>query len=256
MLDDSVIRVLDVHKTFGQTPVFAGLNLDIRRGEVLTILGGSGSGKSVLLKMMLGLIEPDRGRIVVADQDITELDETDLLSVRRKIGMLFQGGALFDSMDVFDNVAYALVERGRHAETAVEQRVAEVLEMVGLPGTERLMPSELSGGMKKRIALARAVAEVPEILLYDEPTTGLDPINVHRISELILRLRAQLNVTSIVVTHDLASAFMVSDRMAMLAGQRIAEIATIDAFRNSSVSEVREFLDAMQPEHAPARPRS
>jgi phospholipid/cholesterol/gamma-HCH transport system ATP-binding protein len=242
-----VIQFEDVYKAFGPKRIYEGLDLQIRRGEVLTILGGSGSGKSVMLKMMLGLVEPDRGRVRVEGEALGELDELGMQRIRRKVGMLFQGSALFDSMDVFDNVAYPLVERGTYAdEAALRERVMTVLEMVGLPGTEALMPSELSGGMKKRVALARAVAEVPDILLYDEPTTGLDPMNVRRISELILRLRDELNVTSIVVTHDLASAFFISDRFAMLADRRIVEVAEREAFQRSQTPAVREFLGAMQ----------
>jgi phospholipid/cholesterol/gamma-HCH transport system ATP-binding protein len=235
-----------VAKAFGPNAIFAGLDLSVQRGEVLTIVGGSGSGKSVMLKMMLGLLEPDSGEVRIDGEDITGLNEADLWRVRHKVGMVFQGGALFDSMNVFDNVSYALAERGERDQTVLQKRVAEVLDMVGLKGTEQLMPSELSGGMKKRVALARAVALVPSILLYDEPTTGLDPMNVRRISELILHLRAQLNVTSIVVTHDLASAFFISDRMAMLASQHIVEVCETAAFRQSSVPAVKEFLGAMQ----------
>lgn len=241
------IQFIDVYKAFGPKRVYEGLELEVRRGEVLTILGGSGSGKSVMLKMMLGLIEPDRGSVSVDGEDLSQLDDAGLLRVRRKVGMLFQGSALFDSMSVFDNVAYPLVERRKYTdETALRERVQTVLEMVGLEGTEALMPSELSGGMKKRVALARAVAEVPEIMLYDEPTTGLDPMNVRRISELILRLRDELNVTSVVITHDLASAFFISDRMAMLADRRVVEVAEREVFRRSTVPEVREFLGAME----------
>ncbi|MFT3924142.1 MAG: ATP-binding cassette domain-containing protein [Myxococcales bacterium] len=235
-----------VSKSFGDNVIYTGLDLRVRSGEILTILGGSGSGKSVMLKMMLGLVKPDQGRVLVAGDDLNQLGGQGLQQVRRKVGMLFQGSALFDSMDVFDNVSYALVERCSHDEAAVRERVAQVLEMVGLPGTEALMPNELSGGMKKRVALARAVAEVPDILLYDEPTTGLDPMNVRRISELILRLRDELHVTSIVVTHDLASAFFVSDRLAMLADRRITEIDEPQGFRESARPEVQEFLGAMQ----------
>jgi phospholipid/cholesterol/gamma-HCH transport system ATP-binding protein len=236
----------NVSKAFGRNVIYGGLDLRVRRGEVLTILGSSGSGKSVMLKMMLGLISADGGRVIVQDNDLATLDAGGLQSIRRKVGMLFQGSALFDSMDVFDNVSYALVERGKYDEAALRERVRVVLDMVGLTGTESLMPGELSGGMKKRVALARAVAEVPDILLYDEPTTGLDPMNVRRISELILRLRDELQVTSIVVTHDLASAFFVSDRMAMLSDRRITEVADTAIFRKSARPEVQEFLGAMQ----------
>ncbi len=241
----SVVSFEHVDKAFGPKVIYRDLNLSVERGEILTILGGSGTGKSVMLKMMLGLMQPDTGRVVVLDQDVGALRQGDLLGIRRKVGMLFQSGALFDSMTVYDNVAYALVERGEVDHDAIAARVAEVLDMVGLPGTERLMPAELSGGMKKRIGLARAVADTPEILLYDEPTTGLDPINVRRINELILTLRRELNVTSIVVTHDLSSAFMVSDRLAMLADQHIVEVEERKAFLGSKVPSVQEFLSAM-----------
>jgi phospholipid/cholesterol/gamma-HCH transport system ATP-binding protein len=246
MAAEDAIVFDNVSKAFGPKVIYKGLDLRVRRGEVLTILGSSGSGKSVMLKMMLGLIAADDGRVVVQNSDLATLDASGLQGIRRKVGMLFQGSALFDSMDVFDNVAYALVERGKYTEAELRERVRTVLEMVGLPGTESLMPGELSGGMKKRVALARAVAEVPDILLYDEPTTGLDPMNVRRISELILRLRDELQVTSIVVTHDLASAFFVSDRMAMLADRRITEVDRTEVFRKSSRPEVKEFLGAMQ----------
>ncbi len=239
------VRFRDVAKAFGTKPVFEGLELEIRRGEILTLVGSSGCGKSVMLKLILGLLEVDRGSITVDGDEVTGNDEARLSVVRRKVGMLFQGGALFDSMNVFDNVSYALVERGQRDRGVLRRRVAEVLEMVGLPGIEALLPSELSGGMKKRVALARALAEVPQILLYDEPTTGLDPVNVRRISELILQLRARLQVTSVVVTHDLASAFMISDRMAMLHERRLVELADVPSFRRSEVPAVRDFLGAM-----------
>jgi phospholipid/cholesterol/gamma-HCH transport system ATP-binding protein len=243
---ECAIRFSGVSKAFGANRVYEGLELAIERREVLTILGGSGSGKSVMLKMILGLIAPDQGAVMVGGEDVSVLDGRGLQRIRRKVGMLFQNGALFDSMDVFDNVSYALVQGERRLEPGqLRERVRTVLEMVGLPGIEDLMPSELSGGMRKRVALARAVAEVPEILLYDEPTTGLDPMNVRRISELILRLRDELDVTSIVVTHDLASAFFVSDRLAMLADRRILEVAELDTFRASRTPAVREFLGAM-----------
>jgi phospholipid/cholesterol/gamma-HCH transport system ATP-binding protein len=247
-------RFRDVYKAFGTNSLYEGLDLEIHKGEILTILGGSGSGKSIMLKMMLGLVRADRGQIWIGDSELSELDERALLPVRRKVGMLFQGGALFDSMDVFDNVSYGLVERGERDTKQLAKRVAEVLASVGMPGIEALMPSELSGGMKKRVALARAICVLPEILLYDEPTTGLDPVNVRRISELILRLRAELGVTSVVVTHDLASAFLVSDRLAMLADRRIVAVAEPAAFRKSDVPAVREFLGAMPANQSEVQP--
>jgi phospholipid/cholesterol/gamma-HCH transport system ATP-binding protein len=238
-------RFGDVYKAFGKNVLYAGLDLELRRGEILTILGGSGSGKSIMLKMMLGLVRPDHGQVFIGDQELSQLDEHALLPVRRRVGMLFQGGALFDSMSVFDNVSYGLVERGERDASVLKARVAEVLASVGMSGSEALMPSELSGGMKKRVALARAICVLPKIILYDEPTTGLDPINVRRISELILQLGQELGVTSVVVTHDLQSAFLVSDRLAMLAERRIVEVAEPAAFRRSAVPAVCEFLGAM-----------
>jgi phospholipid/cholesterol/gamma-HCH transport system ATP-binding protein len=246
MNEDVAARFRNVYKAFGRNVLYAGLDLDIHKGEILTILGGSGSGKSVMLKMMLGLVRADQGEVWIGDNELGALNERALQPVRRQVGMLFQGGALFDSLNVFDNVSYGLVERGERDHSKIAQRVAEVLAQVGLPGIENVMPSELSGGMKKRVALARACCVLPQILLYDEPTTGLDPVNVRRISELILSLRAELGVTSVVVTHDLASAFLVSDRLAMLADRRIVEVAPPAQFRNSTVPAVREFLGAMQ----------
>jgi phospholipid/cholesterol/gamma-HCH transport system ATP-binding protein len=251
MSPPAAVRFVNVCKAFGSNSIYEDLNLEIRRGEILTILGGSGCGKSIMLKMMLGLVRPDAGEIWVGEQEISRLSERELQPVRRKVGMLFQAGALFDSMDVSDNVAYALVERGERDPRALARRVTEVLQMVGMPDSEALMPSELSGGMKKRVALARALCAVPEVLLYDEPTTGLDPLNVRRISELILQLRRELGLTSVVVTHDLACAFLVSDRLAMLADRRIVEVAESAAFRQSSVQAVRDFLGAMPTSASP-----
>jgi phospholipid/cholesterol/gamma-HCH transport system ATP-binding protein len=238
-------RFRDVYKAFGKNSLYEGLDLEIRQGEVLTILGGSGSGKSIMLKMMLGLVRADRGEVWIGDQELGALDERALVPVRRQVGMLFQGGALFDSMNVFDNVSYGLVERGERDPELLRARVDQVLASVGMPGIDTLMPSELSGGMKKRVALARAICGVPKILLYDEPTTGLDPVNVRRISELIRQLQKELGVTSVVVTHDLPSAFLISDRLALLADRRIVEIAEPLAFQKSTVPAVREFLGAM-----------
>jgi phospholipid/cholesterol/gamma-HCH transport system ATP-binding protein len=225
--------------------VFERLNLEIREGEIVTLLGGSGSGKSVLLKAALGLIEWQSGAVVVDEQEIVDRDDTALLSVRSKVGMLFQSGALFDSLDVYDNVAYPLRVRGMRDEQAIASRVSEVLDMVGLPGILEKLPDELSGGMRKRVALARAIAQAPKVLLYDEPTTGLDPINVRRISELILELNRRLRVTSVCATHDLASAFLISDRLAMIADRHVAAIGTPDELRANRDPAVQHFLTAM-----------
>jgi phospholipid/cholesterol/gamma-HCH transport system ATP-binding protein len=242
---DEVIRFEHVDKAFGANVIYRDLCLSVRKGEVLTILGGSGTGKSVMLKMMLGLIPWDAGHVTVLDTDITDLDDAQLLPVRRRLGMVFQSAALFDSLTVLENLAYPLIERGMHDEAELRRRVAEVLRMVDLPGTEDMLPADLSGGMRKRVGLARAVVQSPEILLFDEPTTGLDPVNVRRIDELILSLRTQFGLTSIVVTHDLPSAYLLSDRIAMLAHEHIVEVSPLAEFRSSQVPEVRTFLDAM-----------
>jgi phospholipid/cholesterol/gamma-HCH transport system ATP-binding protein len=244
-MTDEAVRFEGVDKAFGKNVIYENLDLSVQKGEVLTILGGSGSGKSVMLKMMLGLVPWDAGRVHVLGQDITGMDDAALLPIRRRLGMVFQSAALFDSLTVFENLAYPLVERGIEDEALLRKRIGEVLHMVDLDGTEDVMPADLSGGMRKRVGLARAVVQSPEILLYDEPTTGLDPINVRRIDELILNLRKQFGLTSIVVTHDLPSAYLLSDRLAMLAQHRIVEIAPTTAFRRSGVAEVRTFLDAM-----------
>jgi phospholipid/cholesterol/gamma-HCH transport system ATP-binding protein len=248
---DTVIRFESVHKAFGRQIVFRNLSLDIRRGEIIALIGGSGCGKSVLLKLILGLLRCDKGGVLIDGEDISQYSEQQLMPIRRKVGMVFQNGALFDSLNVFDNIAYPLRERGQHSDAAIKVRVAEVLDMVGLPGIERKMPAELSGGMRKRVSLARAVAEVPQVVLYDEPTTGLDPVNVRRISELIVHLRDRLDTTSIVVTHDLASAYMVSDRMAMIADGHVIAVDATNRFRRSQHPTVREFLTAMD-----VKPRS
>jgi phospholipid/cholesterol/gamma-HCH transport system ATP-binding protein len=217
----------------------------VREGEIMTVMGGSGCGKSVLLKMILGLTPWQGGAVFIDGEDITGKDEQEMLPVRRKVGMLFQGGALFDSLNVRENIAYPLRERGVEDETVIGHRVEEVLDMVGLPGVEEKLPDQLSGGMRKRVALARAIAPEPKVILYDEPTTGLDPINVRRISELILSLRERLGITTIVVTHDLASAYMVSDRLAMIADRRVVAVASTAEMQRSPDPRVREFLEAM-----------
>ena len=198
-----------VIKAFGQKVVYNGLNLDIQRGEVLTIVGGSGVGKSVMLKMLIGLLKADRGTILFDGDDVTKMNEDRLAIVRQRIAMLFQSGALFDSLSVGENVAYGLEEHfgSRMSRDEMVERVDWALSLVDLPGIEEMRPSDLSGGMRKRVALARAIAVRPEVLLYDEPTTGLDPINTARVNHLIMGLQEKLKITSIVVTHDMKSAF-------------------------------------------------
>lgn len=250
------IRFRGVRKAFGPSEVFADLTLDVTAGETLTILGASGSGKSVLLKLLIGLLKPDAGSIVFDGRELVPLGEEELLPVRRRVSMLFQGGALFDSLSVGENVAYPLREHFKLTEPEIAARVAEKLALVGLPGIAALRPASLSGGMKKRVALARAIAADPEVILYDEPTTGLDPINTRRINELILSLNERLRVTSLVVTHDLPSAYMISDRIAMLSERRIVAVLPQREFRSAEVPAIREFISAMDERDLPPRERA
>ena len=218
---ETAVHIEGVHKAFDGKRIYDGLDLDVRRGETLVVLGPSGVGKSVLLKLIIGLHRVDAGHILVGGVDVTTLGERQLREVRRKAAMLFQGAALFDSMSVGENVAYGLYEHYQWPADKVRARVAECLQAVGLPGTEEMRPADLSGGMKKRVGLARALAPGPEIILYDEPTTGLDPSNTRRINELITSLQARLGVTSIVITHDIEAALAVADRIALLQERRI-----------------------------------
>ncbi len=238
------ISFCDLHKAFGRKRVLCGVSLDVYVGETLVILGGSGTGKSVLLKHTNGLLRPDAGRVIVDGVDITHLPETALVETRRKVGILFQGGALFDSMTVGDNVAYGLLEHTTLSPRAIADRVHATLEMVDLPGAEHLMPAALSGGMRKRAALARAIALEPAAVLYDEPTTGLDPVLAHRIDMLIRNLQERLQLTSVVVTHDLHSAFTVGDRFAFLHAGVIRFAGPRQELERSSDPVVAEFLRA------------
>jgi phospholipid/cholesterol/gamma-HCH transport system ATP-binding protein len=236
------LELREVLKRFEGHAVIRGVNLAIRPREAMTIIGGSGAGKSVLLRLMIGLIKPDAGRILVEGQDIVPLRERELLRVRRQLGMIFQGSALFDSMSVGDNVAFALREHTDWEEERIRARVREVLDMVGLGNVEDMDPAELSGGMRKRVAVARAVALPPRILFYDEPTTGLDPSNVEKVVELIMDLKSRLGVTSIVVTHDMPAALKLSDRVAMLHEGRIAAMGTPPEILASQESLIRDFM--------------
>jgi phospholipid/cholesterol/gamma-HCH transport system ATP-binding protein len=242
-LGEPLIRFEDIWKSFGSTSIYEGLDLTIHKGETITIVGGSGTGKSVLLKCLLGLLRPDRGRIEAFGEEVTGRSERQMGPIRARIGMLFQGAALFDSLCVADNVAYPLRVRGWQDEARIAERVAEVLEMVNLPGLERSWPASLSGGMKKRVGLARAIAIEPEVILYDEPTTGLDPTNVRRIDQLIIDLQERLGVTSVVVTHDMDSAFRVSDRLAMLYERKIVWSGFKDEVESADNPVVRAFID-------------
>lgn len=240
--DHPIIALQHVWKAFEEKAILDNFSLDIQPGETMTIIGGSGSGKSVTLKLILGLLDQDRGRVLFHGDSIQAMDEAALRNMRKQIGMLFQGGALFDSLSVRENVAYPLREHFDYSEAELTDRVATCLELIGLPGIESMMPSELSGGMRKRVALARAIATQPSVILYDEPTTGLDPANTNRISLLIKELQEKLHVTSIVVTHDMQSAFMVTDRLALLYNRRIEFVGSVAEAKASTNTIVQNFI--------------
>ena len=241
-MSEGFIRYADVHKSFAGGPVLKGVDLAIARGESVVILGGSGSGKSVLLRHTIALHRPDRGEVWVDGVEISGLSEDELQETRKKVGMLFQAGALFDSMSVYDNVAFPLHEHTDWPEEQVGARVAEVLGFVELEDVEDRMPSDLSGGMRKRVALARAIALAPQAVLYDEPTTGLDPITANAINRLIRGLQKRLGITSVVVTHDIQSAFHVADRIAFLYEGRILFEGTVQEAQETREPLLREFL--------------
>ena len=237
-----MIRIVDLHKSFGSKPVLNGVSLEISKGETMVVIGQSGSGKSVLLKLLIGIMRPDRGEIRIDGMDVAALRGDALLLVTRKFGMLFQAAALFDSMTVAQNVAFGLERYTDLGPDEIAGRVADSLARVGLRGIEGLMPHELSGGMKKRVGLARAIAYGPEIILYDEPSTGIDPIRADAINELIVLLKKEMNVTSVVITHDMVSATKVADRMAMLYEGRIIALGTPEDIRNSADPIVQQFI--------------
>jgi len=238
-----MIRLEGLHKAFGDKAVLRGVDLKIARGETMVVIGQSGSGKSVLLKHIIGLLCPDRGQVFVDGHEITCLDENARLAVTRKCGYLFQAAALFDSMTVAENIAFGLTRYARVDRAEVRRVVAESLERVGLRGIEELMPAELSGGMKKRVGLARAIAYRPEIMLYDEPSAGIDPIRADSINDLINQLKRDMGVTSVVITHDMKSAFKVADRVALLYGGRIVEEGTPAAIAASANPVVQQFIN-------------
>jgi phospholipid/cholesterol/gamma-HCH transport system ATP-binding protein len=242
-MSDDFIRYAGLHKSFGENAVLRGVDLAIGRGETVVVLGGSGSGKTVLLHHTIGLHRPDEGQVFVDGIEIHEFDEEQLLETRKKVGMLFQAGALFDSMTVEDNVGYALREHTDRSDEDIRSRVCDVLGLVELEDVEDLMPSSLSGGMRKRVALARAIALAPRAILYDEPTTGLDPITANTINRLIRNLQEKLGVTSIVVTHDIHSAFTVGDRIAFIHEGRILFDGSVEEARRTSEPTLKNFLE-------------
>lgn len=238
-----MIEIKNLHKKFESKDVLQGVNLDIHDGEALAIIGGSGSGKSVLLKHIVGLLEPDEGTVNVNGKIISELPPKELYEVRRKFGYLFQGAALFDSLTVEENVSLPVVENDfGFSVDKIKDLVAEKLELVGLPGIEKLKPSELSGGMRKRVGLARALVTNPDYLLYDEPTTGLDPVMSDAIDDLIKELNEKLNVTSIIITHDMFSVKRIADRVAMVYKGKIYFHGTPEELKNSDDEIIKNFL--------------
>ena len=240
----AAVELRGIRITLGGQLVHDGVDLAVRPGEIMTLVGGSGQGKTVLLKEIIGLMRPDSGEILVFGRDVTRLDERQLDEVRRRVAMVFQSSALFDSLDAAGNVAYGVLERfPRMPRERVAAIVAEKLRLVDLPGAEALMPAQLSGGMKKRVALARALAVEPDIILYDEPTTGLDPSNVRRINALIRKMHQAAGVTSIMVTHDMQSVQAVTDRLAVLDRGKILAVGTWKEIEASPLPRVRQFLE-------------
>lgn len=237
-----MIQIIDLHKSFGENKVLQGVNMTIEKGETLVIIGQSGSGKSILIKHLIGLIRPDTGEIYVDGVEITCLKEDELNQIRRKFAMLFQGAALFDSLTVLQNVSFGLERYTDFTAERIEGLAREALNRVGLRGVENLMPHELSGGMRKRVGLARAIAYQPEIILYDEPSTGIDPIRADAINDLIIQMQKELKVTSIVITHDMVSTYKVADRVAMLYQGRIIETGTPEEIKNSGSQVVQQFI--------------
>ncbi|MGH9315861.1 MAG: ABC transporter ATP-binding protein [Thermoanaerobaculia bacterium] len=242
---ETIVEFADVWKRYASKEVLAGVSLKIFRGEVLCVLGPSGTGKSVALRHINGLTKPDDGDVRVFGESLVPLSEEELSPVRRRLAMLFQGGALFDSMNVEQNIAFPMTEHTDKPPEEIARLVAEKLEMVGLPGTQRKMPSELSGGMRKRVALARSIALEPEIILYDEPTTGLDPLTSEKISQLIVDINIRLQTTSVVVTHDIVTARTVADRLAFLHQGRFQFIGTFDEAARGAHPVLQEYFRAM-----------
>ena len=237
-----MIEIINLCKSFEDNIVLENLNLSVQEGETMVIIGRSGCGKSVLLKHIIGIMRPDSGQVVIDDVDITRLDQKQLNDFRMKFGMLFQGSALFDSLTVGENVGFALFEHTNLSTSQIRKRIKECLAHVGLTGIEHLKPAELSGGMKKRVGLARAIAVNPEIIMYDEPTTGVDPIMGDAVNDLIVELHDKLNITSIAVTHDMVSAYKIANRIAMLYEGKIIETGTPDEIKNTKNPVVKQFI--------------
>jgi len=239
---NTTIDIQGIVKHFGDQLVLDELSLEVFTGETIVIIGGSGCGKSVLLKHMIGILKPERGRIFINGTDIVPLSESRLLEIRSQFGMVFQSSALFDSMNVWENVAFSLTEHKTMPRKEIDERVKYCLDLVGLGGAGEKNPAELSGGMRKRVGVARAIAHEPKIILYDEPTTGLDPVTGDTINDLIIRARERLAVTSVAVTHDLHSAYKIADRIAMMVNGKITVVGTPSEIRASEDRALRQFI--------------
>ena len=238
-----MIRLIDVHKAFGEKEVLRGFTLDVNEGETMVIIGYSGTGKSVAIKHIVGLLEPDQGTVWVDGLEVPKLSRAELYALRAKIGYVFQFAALFDSQTIGENVAMGLRKEGKMTEKEIQARVSEALDLVDLPNVENKMPAELSGGMRKRVGIARAIARRPKYILYDEPTTGLDPVTSAVIDELMVRMREKLGVASIVITHDMRSAYRVGSRIAMLYEGSVRQVGTVDEIQQTADPIVRQFIE-------------
>ena len=238
-----MIKLVDVHKSFGPKKVLEGFSLEVMEGETMVIVGYSGTGKSVAIKHIVGLLEPDSGTVWVDGQEVPTLTRPQLYALRANIGYVFQFAALFDSLSIGDNVAMGLRKEGKLREPEIMTRVGEALDLVDLPGVESKFPAELSGGMRKRVGIARAIARQPKYILYDEPTTGLDPVTSAIIDQLMIRMREKLRVTSIVITHDMRSAYTVGSRIAMLYEGKVRKVGTVDEIQHTTDPIVRQFIE-------------
>ena len=253
---EPMIELKNVSMSFQDRRILDDVSLQVQRGEILVVIGPSGAGKSTLLRLMIGLLKPNAGQIWVDGREISHLDEDELNKIRRNMGMVFQYSALFDSMTVGENVAFGIRQHTKMPEEEILRVIRRTLRMVGLMGRENAMPSELSGGMKKRVSLARAIALNPKIVLYDEPTSGLDPVMSATINRLIMSTRRILGVTAVVVTHDMESAFTIADRIAMMYDEKIIAIGTPDEFRQSANPVVQQFVSGVKNSCIPVQRRA